>query len=374
MNRHLLVTNDYPPKIGGIQQYLWELWRRLDPETFEVHATPYKGAAAFDAEQAYTVHRSKEPFLIPYPWLPKRINEAAAAFDASLVVLDPAVPLGMIGPSLDRPYVAVLHGAEVTVPGRLPIAKQALTRVLDNAHGVISAGEYALAEAERAVGRSLRNVVIPPGVDTSRYAPISDQKRVAARAMYSIEPDEQLILSVSRLVPRKGMDTLIDVAARLRPAFPKLRVLIAGSGRDLNRLQRRITSSGAPVRLLGRVPEENKAALYAAADIFTMLCRNRWGGLEQEGFGIVFLEAAAAGVPQIAGSSGGAAEAVLHGETGLVVSSDMSLNDLAEQFALLLTDEDRQAEMGRRARDRVVAEFDYDVLAERLAAQLRDWT
>jgi len=374
VSRHLLVTNDYPPKIGGIQQYLWELWRRLDPTTFEVHTTPYKGTAAFDAEQAYTVHRSKEPFLIPYPWLPKRINEAAEAFDAGLVVLDPAVPLGMIGPSLDRPYVAVLHGAEVTVPGRLPVAKQSLTRVLRNAHGVISAGEYALAEAERAVGRPLENVVIPPGVDTSRYTPISPQLRSATRAKYNVEPDDQLILSVSRLVPRKGMDTLIDVAARLRPAFPKLRVLIAGSGRDENRLQRRITSSGAPVQLLGRVPEEDKAALYSSADIFTMLCRNRWAGLEQEGFGIVFLEAAAAGVPQIAGSSGGAAEAVAHEETGVVVASDMSVNDLAEQFALLLTDEDRRKEMGSRARERAVAEFEYDVLADRLATQLKEWS
>jgi len=374
VSRHLLVTNDYPPKIGGIQQYLWELWRRLDPATFEVHTTPHKGTEAFDAEQDYVVHRSKEPFLIPYPWLPRRINDAAARFDANLIVLDPAVPLGMIGPSLDRPYVAVLHGAEVTVPGRLPVAKQALTRVLTNAHGVISAGNYALAEAERAIGRSLDNVVVPPGVDTGRYAPISADERLKTRARYSVSEDAQLVLSVSRLVPRKGMDTLIDVAARLRTHFPKLQVLIAGAGRDERRLRQRITSAGAPVRLLGRIPESEKASLYAASDLFAMLCRNRWGGLEQEGFGIVFLEAAAAGVPQIAGSSGGAAEAVAHDETGLVVSDGTTTEDLADQFAALLNDDDRRQNMGEAARKRAVAEFDYDVLAARLATQLERWS
>ena len=372
--RHLLVTNDFPPKLGGIKQYLWELWRRLDPGSFEVHTTPYEGAAEFDQAQPYTVHRSSEPWLIPYPWLPKRLDTAARRFDAALHVIDPAVPLGLVGPQLERPYAVVLHGAEVTIPGRLPGTRQAIARVLDGAHGVISAGEYALAEAERAVGRPLRNVVIPPGVDTDRFAPLEPEKQQQVRARFGIAPDAPFVFSVSRLVPRKGMDTLIASASRLVRDHPNLQVLIAGDGRDRQRLQRRIDALRAPVRLLGRVSDEDNADLLAAADLFVMLCRNRWAGLEQEGFGIVFVEAAAAGTPQVAGGSGGAGEAVDDGVTGRVVPDGATIAETVAVIDELLRDGPRRAEMARASRVRAIEEFSYDGLAMRLEATLHDWT
>ena len=127
-----------------------------------------------------------------------------------------------------------------------------------------------------------------------------------------------------------------------------------------------MASTGAPVRLLGRVPDELLPGLYGAGDVFSMLCRNRWGGLEQEGFGIVFVEAAAAGVPSVAGDSGGSAEAVGDGETGIVVRSPDAPARVADALADLLADEGRRAEMGRAARRRAEAEFSYDVLVERL--------
>ena len=373
-SRHLLVTNDYPPKVGGIQEYLWELWRRLDPTSFQVHTTPYAGAGDFDSRQAYEVIRSKEPVLLPYPWLARRLDRAADDFGAALHVIDPAVPLGAIGPSLARPYAVVLHGAEVTIPGRLPGSRQALARVLDNASAVISAGEYALSEAERAVRRPLRSVVIPPGVDEERFLPTTTKEQLAVREKYGIDPEAPFILSVSRLVPRKGMDTLIAVASRLHMCYPDLVVCIAGSGRDRARLQRRIDRLRAPVRLLGRIPDGDKAALYGAADVFSMLCRNRWAGLEQEGFGIVFVEAAAAGTPQIAGRSGGADEAVSDGRTGLIAEPDASIDDIAGLFRSLLDDPDRRAQMGESSRRRAITDFSYKVLSQRLAAALDEWS
>ena len=377
--RHLLVTNDFPPKVGGIQQYLYELWRRLDPTSFEVHTTPYGKTTAFgsvddfDAAQNYTIHRSVEPVLLPYPWLAKRLDHAAANFGARLHVIDPAVPLGIIGPFLKLPYAVVLHGAEVTVPGRLPVSKQVLARVLDNAVGVISAGEYALAEAERAVGRPLANVVIPPGVDTDVFVPIDAATQKSVRKRFDIAESAPFIFSVSRLVPRKGMDTLIAAASVLQRTHPDVVVCIAGGGRDTTRLQKRIDALGAPVRLLGRVSERDKAELLGAADLFAMLCRNRWGGLEQEGFGIVFVEAAAAGTPQVAGRSGGADEAVLDGSTGWVVSGEESISELASRFAAMLDDEAVRNQMSVVSRSRAVAEFSYDVLADKLAGALADW-
>ncbi|MGI9604182.1 MAG: glycosyltransferase family 4 protein [Acidimicrobiales bacterium] len=365
--RHLLVTNDFPPKVGGIQYYLWELWRRLPPDSFAVYTTPYKGAAQFDARQDYPVRRSREPVLLPSPIMVRRINRVADELDVDFIVLDPALPLGAIGPSLERPYAVVLHGAEVTVPGRLPGTQQLLRRVLCRSDLVIAAGDYPRAEAERAAGRSLPSVVVPPGVDTERFRPLDDQERVDVRKRHGLG-DGPLVVSVSRLVPRKGMDTLVLAAAQLTERHPDLRVAVSGSGRDQRRLQRLIDRSGSPTVLLGRVDGDELPGLYGAADLFAMLCRVRWGGLEQEGFGIVFVEAAAAGVPQVAGFSGGATDAVTHGETGLVVDPGDDVDAAARAIDELLSDPHRRRKMGRAGRARAEQEFSYDHLADRLQA------
>ncbi|TDT15912.1 phosphatidylinositol alpha-1,6-mannosyltransferase [Ilumatobacter fluminis] len=371
--KHLLVTNDFPPKIGGIQSLLWEWWRRLPPEQFAVLTSPYDGAAEFDAEQAFRVDRVPEPVLLPHPIMTKRVNDMAKEFGAELVVLDPAVPLGLIGPTLDLPYDVVLHGAEVTVPGRLPGSKQALAWVLRNARHVIAAGEYSSAEADRAAGRALPTTVVPPGVDTERFRPLTAPERSAARADFGLPVDGQVIVGVSRLVPRKGFDTAIRAVARMRESHPDLVLAIAGKGRDDDRLRKLADELDAPVRFLGRVANDDLPRIYGCADVFTMLCRNRWGGLEQEGFGIVFVEAAACGVPQVAGQSGGAAEAVADGETGLVLDepgADDAPARAAEAFATLLDDEALRTRMGAAARERALTDFSYDVLAARLGAAL----
>lgn len=370
---HLFVTNDFPPKIGGIQSYLWELWRRLDPDSFTVLTTPDEGAAAWDAEQPFRVVRTPEKVLWPRPSLAGRIDALAAEQGASLVVLDPALPVGMVGPRLQRPYGVVLHGAEVTVPGRLPVTRSLLGRVLRGASEVIAAGGYPAAEALRAAGRDLPVTVVPPGVDPERFVPLETEGRAKARALFDLPAEGRVVVSVSRLVPRKGMDVLIEAAARLAPERPDLVVAIGGAGRDRARLDRLVARSGAPVRMLGRVPDGDLPALYGCADVAAMLCRTRWAGLEQEGFGVVFLEAAACGVPQVAGASGGAAEAVADGETGLVVARPSDPGAVAAALASLLDDADRRRALGRAARARAVADFSYDVLAGRLAEVLGRW-
>ena len=374
MRRHLLVTNDFPPKVGGIQSYLWELWRRLPADDIAVHTTPHAGALAFDADQAFVVTRSREPVLLPTPTVVRRVRNLAERQGAELVVWDPALPVGHAARRVGRPYAVVLHGSEVTVPGRLPMARSILARVLRGASLVICAGNYPAAEAERAAGCTLPTVVVPPGVDTDRFRPLDEAERASVRRELGLPVDAPLVVSVSRLVPRKGMDTLIRSAARLGRTEPDLVVAIAGSGRDRRRLEGLVASTGAPVRLLGRVPEELLPGLYGAGDVFAMLCRSRWGGLEQEGFGIVFLEAAAAGVPQVAGESGGAAEAVAHERTGLVMGRPNAVEQVARTLSDLLGDRERRAEMGREARRRAEAEFSYDVLARRLRAGIDDAT
>ena len=376
MRSHLLVTNDFPPKVGGIQSYLWELWRRLPAEDVAVHTTPHEGSAAFDAEQRFAVTRSREPWLLPHPWLPRRVGRLAREQNAELVVWDPAIPVGLAAPRVDVPYAVVLHGAEVTIPGRLPILRPLLGRVLRGASLVISAGGYPAAEAERAAGGGLPTLVVPPGVDTDRFVPLDDGERASVRRELGLPVDAPLVVSVSRLVPRKGMDTLVRAVTRLAEKEPDVVLAIAGEGREHAHLESLIERTGAPAILLGRVEERLLPGLYGAGDVFGMLCRTRLAGLEQEGFGIVFLEAAAAGVPQVAGRSGGAAEAVEHGETGLVVDDPTDVEVVAEAIGDLLGDEEGRRSMARAGRQRVEREFSYEVLADRLrvgidAAELR---
>ncbi|HEY1830444.1 MAG TPA: glycosyltransferase family 4 protein [Acidimicrobiales bacterium] len=378
MKRHLLVTNDFPPKVGGIQNYLWELWRRLDPESFTVlTASSDPAAPAFDAEQATRgVHIERVPGSILYFPTPAglaAVRAAMARHQPDLVLLDPAVPLGLLGPRLGLPYGVILHGAEVTVPGRIPGARAALAHVLHGASLVISAGRYPAAEGRRAARTLAAPVLeIPPGVDASAITTLEAGERQAARIRLGLATDAPVVVCVSRLVPRKGMDVLIDAASRLAPSYPDLVVVIAGDGRILPQLQKQAEASPLDVRVLGRVSDEDRGALLGSADVFVMACRNRWLGLEQEGFGIVFLEAAAAGIPQIAGDSGGAAEAVEHGVTGLVVAEPEDPTALAEALRTLLADPARRTEMGRAARARALRSFDYDVLASRLAHTLAE--
>ena len=369
--RHLLVTNDFPPKHGGIQSYLWELWRRLPSEDVTVVTTPYAGDEAWDREQAFRVVRLRDRVLLPTPKLARTIDDIAREAKAELVVLDPALPLGVLGRRLGLPYAVVLHGAEITVPGRLPASRQALAAVLRGATHVIAAGGYPAAEGARAAGDGMPpTTIVPPGVDVARFRPLDVAERTEARARFDIAADARIVLGVSRLVPRKGFDVLIEAAARMGPGRPDLVVAIAGDGRDRQRLERLARDRRAPVKFLGRVSDEDLPALYGCADVFAMLCRNRWAGLEQEGFGIVFVEAAASGIPQVAGNSGGSAEAVADGVTGTVV--DRPADVAAVTVALLgyVDDAPTREAAGRAARERAVEEFSYEVLTERLRLAL----
>jgi phosphatidylinositol alpha-1,6-mannosyltransferase len=368
--KHLLVTNDFPPKLGGIQSYLWELWRRLPPDDVTVLTTPYEDARRWDEQQAFRVERTTARVLWPTPALARQIDSLADRVGAEVVIIDPALPAGLIGPHLRHRYGLVLHGAEVTVPGRLPVSRAALRHVLRGASLVVSAGGYALAEAEHAADRALPSVNVPPGVDTARFRPLTDAERKEARQHFGLPDDAQLVVGVSRLVPRKGFDVLLTASARVHDRHPDLVVAIGGSGRDRRRLELLSAQANAPARFLGRVPENDLPMLYGCADVFAMVCRNRWLGLEQEGFGIVFLEAAAAGVPQVAGASGGSDEAVVDGETGLVIRDPRDPEQVARGLLTLFADAERRIHMGAAARQRAEAEFSYDVLACRLRAAI----
>jgi phosphatidylinositol alpha-1,6-mannosyltransferase len=361
----LLVTNDFPPKVGGIQSYLYELWTRLPPDETTVLTTSYAGDKKWDSQRRFRVVRGQQAQFLPTRALRARVDALAREIGALVVFLDPWLPLGYLGPDLGAaPYVVVVHGAEVTLPGRLPVARSFGAHALHGAAGVVAASGYSAREAVRAARRPLRGVVIPPGVDVERFRPIDAEEQRAVRAAFALDPARPLVLGVSRLVPRKGFDVLIDAVLGL----PDVQLAIAGGrGRDRRRLEARARKLGIAnrVRFLGAVPDAALAPLYASADVFAMPCRDRWLGLEAEGFGIVFVEAAAAGVPSVAGRSGGSHEAVVDGETGFVVDG-RSAREVRAAVERLLADDELRARMGTAARHRAVSEFSYDFLVQRL--------
>ena len=359
----ILATNDFPPKVGGIQSYLYELWRRLPPSATTVLTTRYAGDRAWDAGHPFRTERMRERFLLPTRAMAQRVDDLAREVRADVVFLDPMLPLGLIGPRLTAaPYVVIAHGAEVTVYGRLPVTRRRARRVLAGAAGIVAAGEYPAAMASRVVGRELPTIVIPPGVDPERFRPLDPPARRAARLELGLDPDAPLVVGVSRLVPRKGFDVLLDAVEGL----DGVHVAVAGSGRDHGRLVRRARRLGGRATILGRVGDDVLPRLYAAADVFAMLCRDRWGGLEAEGFGIVFVEAAACGVPAIAGRSGGSHDAVVDGETGFVVEP-RDVRGVRDTIDRVLRDRALRTRLGEAARARAVGSLSYDALAQRLA-------
>ena len=376
MARHLLVTNDYPPKTGGIQVYLHELWRRLSPGRASVlTASSHDDAPRFDANSEIVIERVRTKTLfLPTSRALRAIEAAIERHQPELVLIDPAWPLGLLGPRLSRPYGVILHGAEVTIPGRLPLIASSLRYVLRHAVVAVCAGTYPESEARRNAAEWMPPVVqVPPGVDTTRFAPLDPSSRSEVRRSLGLPENGLLVSSYSRLVPRKGMDTLIRASAVLNSQFPDLHVAIGGAGRDRKRLEKLSTKLRAPVTFLGRVPDEVLSDWLGSSDLMVMDCRSRWLGLEQEGFGIVFVEAAASGVAQVAGRSGGSHEAVVDGVTGTVVANSRSTAALASAIAELLSDEDRRLRYATNARVVALERFDWNKLAQRLGNGLAEF-
>jgi len=373
MARHLMVTNDYLPKTGGIQVYLHELWRRLeDGRAVVLSASSHDDIKSFDASSNVVIERVENATLfLPTLKAYRAIEDAIERHQPDLVLFDPAWPLGLLGPRLSRPYGVILHGAEVTIPGRLPFVASSLRYVLKRAEVAICAGTYPESEARRNAAENLCPVIqIPPGVDTGRFVPLDGAQRSEVRREMGLGDEDFLVASYSRLVPRKGMDTLIRASVLLSRKYPKFHVAIGGAGRDAARLRKLALKVQAPVTFLNRVDDEALPRWIASSDLMVMDCRSRWLGLEQEGFGIVFVEAASCAVAQVAGRSGGSHEAVRDGVTGVVLKNSHSARDLANAMEALMLESERRRVFAQRSREMVLEEYSWDLLAAKLSTEL----
>ncbi|MER6101051.1 glycosyltransferase family 4 protein [Streptomyces sp. NPDC001832] len=380
MDKTLIVTNDFPPRPGGIQAFLHNMALRLDPGQIVVYASTWKhspegiaATAAFDAEQPFTVVRDRTTMLLPTPRVTRRAVQLLRVHGCTSVWFGAAAPLGLMAPALRRAgarrLVATTHGHEAGW-AQLPAARQLLGRIGESTDTITYLGEYTRSRIATALSPEAadRMVQLPPGVDEKTFHPGSGGYLIRARLGLS---DRPVVVCVSRLVPRKGQDTLILAMPAILAQVPDTVLLIVGGGpyaKELKRLAEE-TGVGDSVRFTGPVPWDELPAHYGAGDVFAMPCRTRRGGLDVEGLGIVFLEASATGLPVVAGDSGGAPDAVLDGETGWVVRGG-SAEESADRIVTLLRDPELRQRMGERGRTWVEEKWRWDLLAERLRALL----
>ncbi|MEU6994860.1 glycosyltransferase family 4 protein [Streptomyces sp. NPDC046465] len=376
MHKTLIVTNDFPPRPGGIQAFLHNMALRLDPEQLVVYASTWKrgregaeATAAFDAEQPFKVVRDRTTMLLPTPRVTRRAVSLLREHGCTSVWFGAAAPLGLMAPALRKAgatrLVATTHGHEAGW-AQLPAARQLLRRIGESTDTITYLGEYTRSRIATALTPAAagRMVQLPPGVDEKTFHPGSGGDTVRARLGLT---DRPVVVCVSRLVPRKGQDTLILALPRILAREPEAVLLIVGGGPYEDDLRRLAAQTGVAdsVRFTGAVPWEELPAHYGAGDVFAMPCRTRRGGLDVEGLGIVYLEASATGLPVVAGDSGGAPDAVLDGETGWVVRGGVP-EEAADRIVALLGDAELRARMGERGRAWVESRWRWDLLATHL--------
>ena len=333
-------------------------------------APAHPDAQGFDDRVPYRVERATSKVLWPTRQLSRQIESLAEECHADLVLLDPPLPTGLVTLRMTRPHGTFVHGG-VATQSRPPGMRRLLATAMSRSKLVISAGRFSADEVRRTMGESAPPIhVVNPGVDVARFRPLDPEAKRLARQRLGLRPDRTLVLSLSRLVPRKGMPVLAEAVGRLAETRDDLMLVVGGTGRDAEATLRAAERAGTPLQMLGRVAEDDLPDLYGCADVFAMVCHDRWLGLEQEGFGIVFAEAAAAGVPSVAGDSGGAAEAVADGETGVVVSRPRDVGAVTDALAPLLDDAALRGRQGAAARQRAERELSWDVSAARLLEAL----
>jgi phosphatidylinositol alpha-1,6-mannosyltransferase len=370
--RTLLVTNDYPPRVGGIQRTLEALWKELPPDRVSVLAPTWEGAEAFDAAAPYTIVREPSEFIWPTPAFAARLDEVVASLGVEVVLFGDAFPLAVLGPRLAKrgtPYLVAAHGFDYWL-SVMPGVHMMMRYMTSAASRVpVMCSEFIARTVRTAVPAAVPVSILYPGADLRAFRPDLPTADLRERLGVGERP---LVVCVSRLVARKGQDVLILGIPRIRRQVPDATLVIVGGGPYEEEL--RSLAADAPegsVVFAGQVPEEDLPRYYAMGDVFAMPCRSRLAGMEVEGWGNVFIEASACARPIVVGDSGGARETVVDGETGLLVDG-RDVDQVADAVAELLAEPERARSMGAAGRARVERAHAWPAIAGRLAGWLRE--
>jgi phosphatidyl-myo-inositol dimannoside synthase len=369
--RTLVVTNDFPPRVGGIQRTLWSLCSSFPAGRLSVFAPAWEGADRFDAEAPFPIDRRPGRFLWATPAMARAVEREVAARGAEVVLFGDAFPLALLGPRLaarGTPYLVAAHGFDYWL-STVPVAHAVMARMTSRAARVaVMCSRFIARRVRTAVPPEVPVSVLYPGADLERFRP--DLPADDLRERHGLG-DRPVVVCVSRLVARKGQDVLIRSMREILRRVPQAALMIVGGGPREASLRRLAESApNRSVIFTGEVTEPDLPRYYALGDVFAMPCRTRLGGMEVEGWGNVFIEAAACGRPVVVGDSGGARETLVHGETGILVDG-RNVVGVADAVASLLEDPAYARRLGKAGRARVEAQHTWPRAAERLGEWLR---
>jgi phosphatidylinositol alpha-1,6-mannosyltransferase len=365
MGRTLVITNDFPPRPGGIQTFGYEIVRRFDPESVTVLTSNWEGAAEFDAAQDFKIVRANTQTLVPSKSTLSMAREIVVAENITRVLFGAAAPLGLLASPLRKLGVTNIVGmtqGHETGWAMTPGTRQALRKIGNNTDYLTYISEYTHKKIAKALSpdAAARMRRIVPGVNATEFSPgnLSSGNQLRTELGWT---DRPVIVCVSRLMARKGQDELIRALPKVHQTAPNASLIIVGDGpyrKDLERLVKKLGLENF-VHLTGKVSQTELSKWYAAGDIFAMPCRTRMGGWDVEGLGIVFLEGSATGLPVIVGDSGGAVDAVIDGETGYLVDGTNTA-EIADRIAYLFANPDVAKKMGEAGRNWVTQEWTWD--------------
>lgn len=376
-SRILCITNDFGPRAGGIETFVIGLIERLPFGSVIVYTSAQEDSAPYDLKwlQNFGVEvvRDKSKILLPTPGVAYCVNALVRERKITTVFFGAAAPLGLLSRGLRRAgvkeIVALTHGHEVWWSKVFPftLAMKSISRQINN---LTYLGEFTRNAISKSVTKVAAQsmVKIAPGIDADHFSP-QDARELRNELGLT---EKKVIVSVGRLVHRKGQDVLIEAMPAIIKDVPEAHILMIGEGPYRSYLENRVKALGIQERVtfIGRIQYADLPRYICVGDLFVMPSRSRLAGLEVEGLGIVYLEASACGLPVIAGDSGGAPDAVIEGETGLVVDGT-SKSDVAAAVVELLLDADRSHAMGIRGRQWVIQEWRWEIWSARFAELLK---
>ena len=364
--RTLFVTNDFGPRAGGIETFVHGLVERFPKGTVVVYTSSQGDTAVYDkqwlADFGVKVIRDKSKMLLPSPRVIRAVRKVIAIEKPSTVVFGAAAPLAMMGKFLNVPRkIAITHGHEVWW-AKVPPFNLGMRLIGNSVDHLTYLGSYTKSQISKALSKKAKAamVQIAPGIDTNKFQPVDAS---ALRAELGLI-EKEVIVSVGRLVPRKGQDQLVKAMPEILKSHPNAHLLLVGTGSYRRVLENLIAdrSLQKEVTFTGRVQYEELTKYICVGDIFAMPSRSRMAGLEVEGLGIVYLEASSCGLPVLGGDSGGAPDAVLPGVTGLVVNG-RDASQVAKGVIELL-ESDRKA-IGQAGRKWALDTWNWDIWASK---------
>ena len=367
----LFVTNDFGPRAGGIETFVIGLIERRPFGQTIVYTSAQSGSEAYDkawkSDFGVTVIRDRAKILLPTPRVARNLARIIKESNIQVAAFGAAAPLGLLSASMKRAgirkTVALTHGHEVWWAKVFPF-NLAMRHIGAKVDSLTYLGEFTQQAISRALSKSAvaHMVKIAPGIDIDHFVP-HDASQL--RKELKLE-DKRVIVSVGRLVHRKGQDHLIQSLPEILKSIPNAHILMVGQGPYLSHLKKLVARHNVAdhVSFIGRIQYAQLPHYICAGDVFVMPSRSRFFGLEVEGLGIVYLEASACGLPVIAGSSGGAPDAVLNGVTGFVVDGQIN-QEIAAAAIRLLSDLDQAKKMGAAGREWIIENWRWEIWSQR---------